>query len=90
MARRIKKLVKNKGIFFNAEKKIGRKSIESGIIQNVIDFYRDDEISKVMPGMRDCFVLKNNMEKQHLRRRLVLFNLREAHELFRKNILMKK
>lgn len=84
MANKIEKLVKNKGIFFNAEKKIGRQSIESETVESVINFYRDDEISKVMPGMRDCIVYKDNMKKQKVQRRLVLYNLREVHELFRK------
>lgn len=83
IAKRIKKLVRKKGIFFNADKKIGRH-IGSETIENVINFYRDDEISKVMPGMRDCIVHKDNMEKVKLQRRLLLFNLREVHELFRK------
>lgn len=50
----------------------------------MIEFFREDEISKVMPGMRDCVIYKDDMQKQKVQRRLILFNLKEVYELFKK------
>lgn len=90
VAKTVKKLVQKKGIFCNAEKKIGTQSIEKETVETVINFYRDTDISKLMPGMRDCIVYKENMEKEKLQRRLVLFNLKEVYELFKEKYPDKK
>lgn len=93
VAKKLKQVVQKKRIFCNADKKIGRQSIENETIETVIKFYRDNEISKVMPGIRqecDCIVYKDNMEKEKLQRRLVLFNLKEVYELFKEKYPDKK
>lgn len=36
-----------------------------------------------MPGMRDCVIVTENMEKQKVQQRLLYFNIREVYELFK-------
>ena len=48
----------------------------------VADFYNNDAISRMMPGMRDCKIIQNQNEKIYVQRKLVLYTLREAHQLF--------
>lgn len=55
-ANTVKQLVATKGIFCNKNKQIGRPSIASETVEKVVEFYRDNEISKLMPGMRDYVV----------------------------------
>lgn len=54
------------------------------IIQN---FYSSDEISRLCPGRKDCLSVKNpeTRQKEHLQKRLVLMNLKEAFSLYREN-----
>lgn len=49
----------------------------------MIEFYNNDGISRMMPGMRDCKVMRNEHEKIYVQRKLLLYTLREAHNLFK-------
>lgn len=82
-AKSVKELVLEKGIFSNSDQKIGPQSIKSETVDRVIAFYRDSDISKIMPGMRDCISYNNNMEKIKVQRRLMLFNLKEVYAMFK-------
>ena len=52
MARKAKKLVKEKGIMSTPNPKPGH-SIEQSKIDTVIGFYESDNCSRMMPGMKD-------------------------------------
>lgn len=42
-------------------------------------FYRDDEISRPMPGKKDFLSVREGGEKVHLQKRLLLCNLKEVY-----------
>lgn len=87
MIKQTKKLVKDNGhILCDTTKKIGSKSIKQETIDNVIQFYRSDEISRPCPGLRD-YVVKHdkNGERQQIQRRLVMMNLHEAFQMFKRD-----
>ena len=46
-------------------------------------FYEHDDISKMMPGMKDFVSIKNNDgTRSHIQKRLLLCNLNELHAQF--------
>ena len=56
-----------------------KKTIEESKTK-VIDFYNDDEVSRMCPGKKDFVLVKNSEGKLvHLQKRLLLANL---HELY--------
>jgi hypothetical protein len=48
----------------------------------VLSFYERDDISYQMPGKRDTVVVKENGTKTIYQKRILLFNLREVHQMF--------
>lgn len=48
----------------------------------VVSFYERDDISYQMPGKRDTVVVKENGTKTTFQKRILLFNLREVHQMF--------
>ena len=83
-AREAKKLVTESGIFSKPEKKKG-KIFPVETVDSVKRFYESDDISRVMPGLKDCISVKqNNGKREHVQKRLLLGNLREIYCLFKK------
>ncbi|XP_071578919.1 uncharacterized protein [Temnothorax nylanderi] len=78
----VKKSVEEKGILSSPNRKSG-KTLHQDVVQQVLHFYESQEISREMPGQKDCITIRNGDEKMKVQKRLVLCNLREAHALFK-------
>ena len=48
--------------------------------EEIVSFYEDDEISRIMPGKKDYFSIGRYIHKQ---KRLLLANLKELHSIFK-------
>ena len=82
MAVQAKRLALEKGILANQESKHGR-SLAAEITECVQSFYYREDISRLMPGKKDCIrVIKKN-EKVTVQKRLVLCSLKESFIKFR-------
>lgn len=83
MVRQAKRLLKEKGILASPDQKPG-KSLSQEIVHTVRLFYESDEVSRIMPGKRDCISVKDeNGSKTAVQKRLILCNLQEAYVLFK-------
>lgn len=50
----------------------------------VVDFYKDDQVSRNMPGMKDYVSIRTDEgERIHVQKRLILSNLKELYTFFR-------
>lgn len=84
MAKAAKHLQSTKGILSVPEAKLGPTRLSDEVVEIAKQFYRDDEFSQVCPGKKDYKFVTENGEKRAMQRRMVLFNLNEAHEAFKK------
>lgn len=82
MARAVKKLVKEKGILSTPNPKPGR-TLNENVAELVKDFYNSDDVSRMMPGRKDCVSIKNKEGKTQVQKRLVLANVKEIYQLFK-------
>src|SRR6267154_676964 len=82
MARKVRKLVKEKGILSTPNQRIG-KTLPSTTVNEVRNFYRSDEISRFMPGRKDYVSVTVNGKREHAQKQLILCNLREAFRAFK-------
>ena len=67
MATQANHLVLAKGILSTPNPKMG-KALPVEITEMVISFYKEDDISRPMPGKKDCFTIEKNGEKLKFRR----------------------
>lgn len=77
----MKDLVAEQGILCSVGKKKGR-SLDLQIEESVCNFYREPDVSKELPGKKDCKSVKNGDERVIKQKRLILGNLREIYSLF--------
>ena len=77
-----KKLVAEKGVLSDPNPKQGKET-EREVVDRVEQFYRSEEVSRMMPGKKDVVSLKVNGERKHIQKQLILCNLKELHALFR-------
>lgn len=83
MVRQSRRLLEEKGILESPNPKPG-KSLPKEVVQRVQDFYENDEVSRAMPGMKDCVtVVDKSGNKTKTSKRLILCNLKEAYALFK-------
>lgn len=82
MIRKSKKLVDEKGILSSPNVKCGRR-LSSETETLVIDFYMNDEFSRLMPGKKDFVSVRTPNGRIHEQKRLVLCNLKELHAAFK-------
>jgi len=82
MVRKAKTLVSEKGIMSTSNPKLG-KILSKTTADLVKTFYHSDEISRIMPGKKDCVSVTIDGERQHLQKRLILCNLKEAFQKFK-------
>lgn len=75
-------LLETRGPFSWPEKKPPRE-YSSEIISKVESFYRSDEVSRVMPGIKDKISVREGLERISKSKRLMLWGLQDAYELFR-------
>lgn len=82
LASRSKKAKNNFGLAPLPMKRIGRKLPQS-TIELVKKFYMSDEISRIMPGMKDCLSIKTSNGRELMQKRLLLFDLTEIFKKFK-------
>lgn len=82
MIRRAKALVQEKGILSTPNRKAGKTLLEE-TARLVNEFYENDELSRMMPGKKDCVTMKIDGVKQKVQKRLLLCNLIEAYRKFK-------
>ncbi len=75
MIRKSKKLVAEKGILSSPNVKCGRR-LPSETETLVIDFYMNDEFSRLMPGKKDFVSVRTSNGRVHEQKRLVFCNLK--------------
>lgn len=77
-------LVNENGILSKPKKKIGRVLLEE-TVNSVTNFYERDDISRIMPGLKDFLSIKQeNGERKHVQKRLLLADLHEIFYLYKK------
>lgn len=81
-ARNVKSLVKEQGILSCPSVKKGR-SLNPETENLATAFYDSDEVSRLMPGMKDYVSVKINDSKIHVQKRLILCNLNELYSIFK-------
>ena len=83
MVKKARALKKEKGIFPDVSPKKAKKLSEE-TKRRVIDFYNDDEVSRVCPGKKDFVsVINSEGKREHVQKRLLLANLRELYLHFK-------
>ena len=56
-------------------------------MDHVTLFYKSEEISRMMPGKKDFFSVLKDGRKEHAQKHLILCNLKEAYQKFKRNFL---
>jgi hypothetical protein len=79
MVRQARKLVKERSILELPGPKKG-EALSEETKRCVVDFYCDDDYSRLMPGKKDCFSFARNVHKQ---KRLLLCDLKELYAAFK-------
>ena len=82
MVRTAKKLVSEKGIMSTPNPRLG-KLLPKTTVDLIKTFYHSDEISRIMPGKKDYVSVTVCGMRQHLQKRLILCNLKEAYQQFK-------
>ena len=82
MARRAKQLVEEKGIMCDPAPNAG-KTLSPETAKLVKEFYMSEEISRIMPGMKDFVSVIDGEVRVHKQKHLVLCNLKEAFKHFK-------
>jgi len=79
-----RKLRKDNGILPNIGSH-GARPTDDETIKWVQDFYRDDSVSRILPGAKDYVSVRVGDKREHRQKRLILINLNELYTLFRHN-----
>ncbi len=72
-----------KGIITTPNPKVGRK-LSKDTETKVKEFYYLDDFSRVMPGKEDFYSIHVDGEKKSLQKRLILGDLKELYQIFKK------
>ena len=59
--------------------------IPAEVTQKVLDFYRAQDISRELPGQRDCLTVRTGGVREVRQKRLLLLGLREAYAQFKED-----
>ena len=78
MARNAKKIQADKGILSAPGKKKAGNKLPADSLKVVEAFYNLDEVSRAMPGKKDCVTVKVDGVRKKVQKRLILCTLREA------------
>ena len=81
MARKVKELVQEKGILSTPDPRA--RPFPQEIVDRMTSFYKSEDISRVMPGKKDCVSVM--VHGQHVSRQkyLILSNLKEVYQKFK-------
>ena len=83
MARQAKKIAQEKGILSSPNLKPGR-TLPAATEELVLSMYHNDEVSRTMPGKKDCVsVITKEGKRENRQKRLLLCNLKEAYQHFK-------
>lgn len=77
-----RELVKEQGILPNLSRK-KFKTIDEEVIKNVIEFYEDDQNSRLCPGKKECVSAVIENVKVQKQKRLILLTLNELFSLYK-------
>lgn len=61
------------------------KTLPDSTITKINDFYNDDSISRIMPGIKDTVSVEVDGERVKVQKRLLLMDLKELHMLFKES-----
>ena len=78
----MKQCVSEDGILFTPRHKTGH-GLKKELVKSVLDFYDDDEVSRVMPGQRDCVSEVKDGVRQLSQKRLLTMSLKETFGYFK-------
>ena len=82
ISRKVKSLVKEKGILSLPDPKPGH-TLPQETADLVVAFYESDESSRIMPGKKDFMSIKGAGGRRQIQKRLVLSNLKELYQHFK-------
>ena len=82
LVRRARKMKMDHGILPNVTPSLGRP-LSAATKEKVIDFYNNDEISRILPGKKDYKTIREGGLREQRQKRLILMNLNEAYQLFK-------
>ncbi|KAG1702387.1 hypothetical protein GQR58_004511 [Nymphon striatum] len=82
LIRKARKLKEEQGILTFPPAKSG-KVLPEHVSNLIADFYQDDEYSRLMPGRKDFVCIGKNV---HMQKRLMLTNLNELYQDFKKKL----
>ena len=83
VARTAKKLQHEEGPMTVPNKKRAGNLLPEATIKAVKDYYNRDEVSRAMPGKKDCISVKINGVRKKVKKKLILCTLREAYHHFK-------
>ena len=70
----------NKGILGERSTDIRNpKKLTSEVINQIVNFYKDDSNSRLLPGAKDYISIKTVEGRKHIQKRLILSNLSELY-----------
>lgn len=78
-----KNIAKDKGILGDPNPK-NHPSLGVDVINSIMNFYQSDEHTQIMPGKKDFVSVIVDGHKIQMQKRLILNNLKELYELFKK------
>lgn len=78
-----KKLVKKSGVLCDTTKRIASHTIDQNTFERVQEFYRNDNVSRSCPGIREYVRCNTDGNYEKVQRRLILMNLNEAFQIFK-------
>ena len=78
----IRALAQTAGLLPHDTHQRATRVLPTKIKNDIILFYDRDDISYQMPGKRDTIVVNENRKKITYQKRILLYNIREAYELF--------
>lgn len=81
MVKTAKKIREVKGFASQPAIKKG-KALKNETIERIQAFYLSDDVSCVMPGIKDYVSVMENGNKVHKQKRLLLYNIRELYKKF--------
>lgn len=82
MVQAAKNMRKNSGFASLPDSKKG-KNLDNSTLDRVKNFYLSDDVSRVMPGIKDYVTVLENGKKIQKQKRLLLFNIHDLYKKFK-------
>ena len=87
MVKKARNLKEDHGILATPDMKRPGASVTDAEREEVRLFYERDDVSRLCPGKKDFVSVRDeNGEKRHVQKRLILANLREIFEMYKKEV----